>query len=148
MELLLIVVILVIGRVWQEREPGTKVVLSRAGARGCVRVCAMLQLPALRRHVLSVQRAGRAQGVRDGGRGAFFEHPKHPCLLACQASGGPCTLAHTCASHSSMSPHPVGSSEPFLQSPLGCPCLCDKFAAGGELALLTCSHSWCLHLLL
>lgn len=37
--LLLIVVILAIGEVWQEREPGTKVVLSRAGACMCVCDC-------------------------------------------------------------------------------------------------------------
>lgn len=121
--LLLIVVILAIGEVWQEREPGTKVGLSRAGACLCVR--AMPQRPAARRRAFSAM-SWQALGYR--GRGAALEHPKHPCSFACQASGKPHWLMRVQAAASSI-PVLLGACS---QGPLGCPCWCYRFGAGDK----------------
>lgn len=56
---------------------------------------------------LSVPRAVRAQGVGYGARGASLDHPKPLCSFVCQAPGDPCTLAHGCASYSSISRRPA-----------------------------------------
>lgn len=103
--LLLIVVILATGEVWQEREPGTKVVLSRAGACTCVCDCsaaAPSTAPAL-----AVPRAGRTWGTGYRGRRESLEHPKHSCSLACQTPGELCMLARVCARCSSIHPCPA-----------------------------------------
>lgn len=42
-------------------------------------------------------------------------------------------LVHACASRSSISPCPALLQWSLLAGSLGCPCLCDSFAAGGTM---------------
>lgn len=144
--LLLIVVILVIGEVWQEREPGTKVVLSRAGAcmRACL--CASPQLPAPRQSFQCHELSGlRVWGT--GPEGLLWIIPS-PCahlsarpqetlarwLMAVQATAASVAVQ-------------LCLSGPRSQGPLCCPCLCDSLTPGRDLAPLTCTHGWCKALL-
>lgn len=130
--LLLIVVILAIGGVWQEREPGTKVALSRARACVCPCVC-NAAAPSI---VPACFQCNELAGLGVWGTGAEEHLWSVPSTRAHLPARPQETLAHwftRVQAAAASVPVQLCSSGPCLQGPLGCPCLCDSFAAGGTM---------------